>query len=79
MYVEGYLPIRYLRQVRVGQKVTVRLEIDPNRAYSGTVAFVATEVDASSNTFRVKAEVPNPDGSIQPKLRARMVIDPTSK
>jgi len=79
VYVEGWLPIRYLRQVRLGQKVTVHLEIEPERAYPGTIAFVATEVDASSNTFRVKAKVPNPDGSIQPKLRAKMIIDPTSE
>ena len=74
--VEGYLPVTYLRRVRVGQPVVARLRLigEQGRTYPGKVVYTDEEVEAASNTFRVKAEVANAAGRLQPGMRATMEI-----
>lgn len=72
--VEGYLPVAHLRRVAIGQRVSVRLGIDPDRAYAGKVVFKDVQVESASDTFRVKAEVANPELTILAGLRATMRI-----
>ena len=79
--VEGYLSVKYLDAVRKGQSVVVRLTRTPDQAYRGTLIFTDVQVESASDTFRVKAEVPNPKGLIRPGLRAtmRIILTPAPK
>lgn len=58
------VPERDAARVRVGQRVDVRVDGDPQR-HAGTVARVSPALDDRDRTLAVEAEVPNPDGALR--------------
>lgn len=51
--------------------VAVGLTTDRGFPYSGTLDFVANQIDRSTGTIRARAVIPNPDGQLAPGLFAR--------
>jgi RND family efflux transporter MFP subunit len=71
------VPERYLTQLRRDARVEVRVASHRDRTFSGTVAFVAPQVDETNRTVTVKAALPNGDGALRPGqfATARLVLE----
>jgi membrane fusion protein (multidrug efflux system) len=60
------LPIATSLQEKGGVTVDVAIEGKRRHPYRGKTIFIDNQVDNTTSTFLVRAEVPNPDGSILP-------------
>jgi len=72
MKAEFQVPERYLRQVQLGQSVELRVAAYPDAQFTGTVTFVDPQVDETTRTVLVKAEVPNADGRLRRGMFANL-------
>lgn len=85
LYCWVYLPAVDVGQVRIGDRVQVRVDAYPARAFPGVVAYVSPEAEFTPKSvqtreervnlvFAVKVAVPNPDGSLKIGLPADVEI-----
>ena len=74
--VEVILPVRVLDSIQVGMKARVRPQIPGAEDYSASVTVVDRLVDAASNTFGVRLELPNPDYGIPGGVRCDITFLP---
>ncbi len=58
-------------RVRLGQPVAVRVDALPGRHFEGRVSRLVPAAQNGSRSFRVKVELPNGDGALQPGMFAR--------
>lgn len=63
-----------IKQIQVGQKAEIHLDIDPDRHIHGEVQRINRVIDPESRTFSVYALVNTPKGDIQPGLQGTMEI-----
>jgi membrane fusion protein (multidrug efflux system) len=70
--VEFRIPEVDLARVANDQIVAVRLTPFPDETFEAVVTFVAPTIDPETRTFRVKAELENPEGRLRPGLFARI-------
>ena len=47
----------------------------PGRTFRGKVIYVGQEIDPTTRTTRLIAEIPNPDGGLRPGMFAKVVLD----
>ncbi len=59
-------------RVAVGQQVGVRVSSHPEQVFHAAVSVVAPTIDPQTRTRRVKAVLPNPDGTLLPGTFARI-------
>lgn len=69
--VDVLVPAAAFGQVSLGAKASVVPELINRKALVATVTSVDRVVDAASNTFRVRLELPNPGGALPPGLRCK--------
>lgn len=75
VWVEGALYQQDVPLVRVGQRGTIQIDYYPAEQYSGTVTYVAPEMDRESRTLMVRLEVANTsDIRIKPGMNATVLI-----
>lgn len=60
------IPEQAIREVQVGQSVSVTTSAWPDRNFSGRVARIAPNVSAESRTLTVEAEIENSSGALKP-------------
>ena len=72
MLVRGYIAEAEVEHIGVGAPVEVRFRTGNNA--TGVLYFVSPSADEASRTFRVEAEVSNPDRSIRHGLTADLLI-----
>ena len=70
----GTVSEELVSQIAPGNKARVKLVTGEN--VEGTVRFVAEHADASTRTFRVEVEVPNPDAKLRSGVSADINIVP---
>ncbi len=70
--VDVLVPAAAFGRVRAGQQATVVPELFNGTPRSAVVSTVDRVIDAASNTFRVRLELPNPDGSLPAGLRCKV-------
>ncbi len=58
------------RTVRRGKEVSVRLTDLPGELFTATVTSIGAELDRDTNTFEVKASLPNPQGILKAGMNA---------
>jgi Cu(I)/Ag(I) efflux system membrane fusion protein len=58
----------------VGEPVEFETEALPGRLFEGRLSFVEPVVDPMTRTVKVRAEVPNPDGSLKPEMFVRAKV-----
>ncbi|MCC6695928.1 MAG: efflux RND transporter periplasmic adaptor subunit [Candidatus Hydrogenedentes bacterium] len=63
-----------LPKVKLGQKVEIRLDFSPERAYAGEVDEIAPQADRQKGTIQVKARVIAPDELVVPEVNARVTF-----
>jgi HlyD family secretion protein len=84
LWVRVYVPEPWLGQIRVGESVTVRVDSEPGKDFSGTVEQIARAAEFTprnvqtvgeriKQVFGIKVGLANPEG----KLRAGMAADVT--
>jgi len=64
--LQGNVPERYTAQVKVGQKVEIRVDAYPERVFAGAISRVSPVVDRLNRTFPVEILVPNPARELRP-------------
>lgn len=69
--VEIVVPSKMFGTVSMGTVVTVMPELPNAPALFAEVVLVDSVIDGASNTFRVRATLPNPDGAMPSGLRCR--------
>ena len=85
VWLRGYLDETDLGRVRIGQRVIVKTDGRPGKAYEGVLAFIASEAEFTPKSvqtdkervklvYRVKIDVPNPDGELKPGMPADAYI-----
>jgi multidrug efflux pump subunit AcrA (membrane-fusion protein) len=60
------IPEQAIREVQVGQSVSITTSAWPDRNFSGRVARIAPNVSATSRTLSVEAEIENGGGALKP-------------
>ena len=60
------VPEQGIGQVKVGQGISLQTSAYPDRSFSGTVVRIAPNLNATSRTLLVQAEVENVDGLLKP-------------
>lgn len=85
VWLRGYLDETDLGRVRIGQRVVVKTDGRPGKAYEGVLAFIASEAEFTPKSvqtdkervklvYRVKIDIPNPDGELKPGMPADAYI-----
>jgi len=79
--VEVVVPAALYGQVKSGAMVGVTPDLPGVGSFKAKVVLVDKVIDAPSNTFRVRLELPNPDGALPAGLRCRadLGIDATAE
>ena len=67
-------PASRFKSIKPGTQATVTPELKDVGAMSARVTQVDAVIDAASNTFRVRLELPNPGGTIPSGLRCRIAF-----
>lgn len=62
--IEFALPETLFAQVRNGQQVTARSAAFPGREFTGRIDAVDSRIDPVGRSFRARAVIPNPDGTL---------------
>lgn len=60
------IPEQAIREVQVGQSVSITTSAWPDRNFSGRIARIAPNVSATSRTLTVEAEIENSSGALKP-------------
>jgi RND family efflux transporter MFP subunit len=72
LYVEVVAPASLYGSIRVGDSATVLPGEPAGGSYAAEVTVVDKVLDAASNTFRIRLELPNPGNRLPAGLRARV-------
>ena len=67
---EQYFPV-----VKVGQKVTIEVDIFPGETFEGTVSRINPALDAATRTFGVEVTIPNAKERLRPGMYARTTFN----
>lgn len=74
MYVKASIPENYLKSIKVGTEVKVRLA-SLNEEYTGTIRQVSNYINPNNRSFDIKIEIPNKDGALKPNLIATVKVN----
>src|ERR1700674_4842574 len=73
--VEVIVPASYFSRIKQGMSAMVKPDGADAEARSAKVIVVDKVIDAASNSFRVRLELPNPNLSLPPGLRCKVEFD----
>lgn len=76
--VEVIVPAKHFQKITRGMRATVTPELPGASTYTATVSIVDQVIDAASNTFRVRLELPNPGQQIPAGARCKADLLPTA-
>jgi RND family efflux transporter MFP subunit len=68
LHVEAGVPARYAGQVKVGDPVLVRVDVDGGKTFQGRVMSVANSVDPGPRTFNVRISLPGGQAGLKVDL-----------
>ena len=74
MYVKASIPENYLKSIKVGTEVKVRLA-SLNEEYTGTIRQVSNYINPNNRSFDIKVTIPNKDGALKPNLIATVKVN----
>ncbi|GAB4339016.1 MAG: efflux RND transporter periplasmic adaptor subunit [Leptolyngbyaceae cyanobacterium] len=63
-----------LNQVQMGQRVRVKVNGIPDRAFEGRISVIGSVVEGQTRIVPVKAELDNPDGLLKPGMFAELEV-----
>ena len=65
---------KHLAYIKVGQKVELNVDALPGRVFSGTLTWIAAQIDDRTRMAQARVEVPNEDGALRAQMFARARI-----
>jgi membrane fusion protein, multidrug efflux system len=74
IYAEFQLPQQALADVKLGQRVSLKVDVFPGREWTGTITTINPEVDPSTRNVRMRATVENKDGMLTPGMFANVDV-----
>ena len=75
IYAEFQLPQQALADVKLDQKVAVRVDVFPGATWEGSVTLINPEVDPVTRNVRMRATVENKDGRLNPGMFASVEVE----
>jgi RND family efflux transporter MFP subunit len=75
LHVEAGVPARYAGQVKVGDPVVVRVDVDGGKTYQGRVTSVANSIDPGPRTFNVNISLPGSQAGLKVDLVANLRLE----
>jgi membrane fusion protein, multidrug efflux system len=75
IFVDFHLPQRNLGDLKVGQKVTLKLDAFKGKTFEGTLTAVSPKVDGDTRNVQVEASIPNHDRVLTPGMFADVSIE----
>jgi membrane fusion protein, multidrug efflux system len=79
IYAEFQLPQQSLADVKLGQKIFLKVDVFPGTSWEGTVTTINPEVDPGTRNVRMRATVENPDGRLNPGMFASVEVQSGEK
>jgi RND family efflux transporter MFP subunit len=73
--VEVIVPSTYFNRIKTGMVASVKPDMADAEARTANVIIVDRVIDAASNSFRVRLELPNPDNALPPGLRCKLEFE----
>lgn len=73
--VEVIVPATHFNKIKHGMTASVRPDMAEVELRTAKVVVVDRVIDAASNSFRVRLELPNPDNALPPGLRCKIEFD----
>ncbi len=70
IYVDFTVPERHRAALEVGQRIELEVAAWPGSAFAGALSVVSVAVDVRTRTLRLRGELPNTDGRLQPGMFA---------
>jgi membrane fusion protein, multidrug efflux system len=74
IYAEFQLPQQALADVKLGQRVTLKVDVFPDAAWEGAITTINPEVDPGTRNVRMRATVENQDGRLTPGMFANVDV-----
>jgi membrane fusion protein (multidrug efflux system) len=74
IYAEFWVPQQGLADLRLRQRVRMRVDIFPGPSWEGEVTTINPEVDVATRNVRVRATFENPDGRLKPGMFANVEV-----
>jgi membrane fusion protein, multidrug efflux system len=74
IYAEFQLPQQTLADVKLGQRVTLKVDVFPDSKWDGTVTTINPEVDPNTRNVRMRATVENQDARLTPGMFANVEV-----
>jgi membrane fusion protein (multidrug efflux system) len=77
VWVDFRLPERFMERLKAGQGVEVSLDAMPNRAFTGRIEALDSQLDANGRSVLVRARLANSSGNLRAGMyaRARVVFE----
>ena len=75
VFVDFHLPQKNLSELKVGERVELRMDAFPGKAFEGALSAISPKVDDDTRNVQVEARVPNPDRLLTPGMFAGVNID----
>lgn len=75
IYFDFYLPQQDLALVKIGQRVRVRTNLNPDQVFEGKMEAINAKVDQSSRNILVRAILNNPQKELLPGMYGTIEID----
>lgn len=69
----------FFPQVRIGTPATIKLDIYPDKSFTGKVMLIHPTIDAATRSFQAELRIENPSLLIRPGMFARAIVDFGSK
>jgi membrane fusion protein (multidrug efflux system) len=79
IYAEFQLPQQSLADVKIGQKIQLKVDVFPRSTWEGTISTINPEVDTGTRNVRMRATVENPDGRLTPGMYANVEVQSGEK
>jgi RND family efflux transporter MFP subunit len=73
--VEIIVPASYFSKIKQGMNAMVKPDLAEAEARAAKVVVVDRVIDAASNSFRVRLELPNPNNELPPGVRCKVDFD----
>ncbi len=75
IFVDFFLPQQAVSQLKVGQKVSAKVDAFPGRAFPGEISAINPKVDTTTRNVQIRATLRNGDRTLLPGMYATVDID----
>ncbi len=75
IFVDFFLPQQAISQLKVGQKVSAKVDAFPGRAFPGEISAINPKVDTNTRNVQIRATLRNGDRTLLPGMYATVDID----